>query len=90
MRTLTSEMLSGSNGSDIVEMRDVPGDPSAQQIVLAPKNPLKIKILNAAREYMREVSPDLRALAREHASDVYERGTLQFSILFAFLNTVQP
>jgi hypothetical protein len=90
MRTLTAEMLRDVDANDLIEFGDVPNEPRIKQVVLAPKEPLKIKILNSARDYMREVRPDLRVLAREHAGDVYEKGTLEFSILLAFLNTVQP
>jgi len=39
---------------------------------------------------MSRVKPDIRKSARAHAADVYERGTVEFSILLALLNTVQP
>lgn len=90
MRTLTSELLNGGDINDIVTVRSVDGEPGRMQAMLAPKGPEKIALLNSARDYMQEVTPEIRTAARAHAGDVFERGTLEFSVLLALLNTVQP
>ncbi len=90
MRTLVAELLRGGDINDVIAIRQVAGQQGQTQVVLAPKEPRKIAMMNSARDYMSRVRQDIRKSAREHASDVYEPGTIEFSMLLALLNSVQP
>lgn len=90
MRTLTVELISSADINDLISIRPVEGVAGGMQVMLAPKHPESRAILVAAHDYMAKVDPALKALAREHAGDVFEFGTIEFSMLLALLNTVQP
>lgn len=90
MRTLVVELLRDSDINDVIAVRPVAGQPGQMQVVLAPKEPRKIAIVTSSREYMGRAKPDIRNSARAHAGDVFEPGTIEFSLLLALLNTVQP
>jgi hypothetical protein len=87
MRTLVVELLRGSSLNELIA-----GGPGADQppVTLAPKDPLKIRMVESARCFLSEVRPETRAAARQHAADVYREGTVEFSLLSALLNTVCP
>ena len=72
MRTLVAELLRGGDINDVIAIRQVAGQQGQTQVVLAPKEPRKIAMMNSARDYMSRVRQDIRKSAREHASDVYE------------------
>jgi hypothetical protein len=90
MRSLVIELLREGSIEDLLTLRPVPDAPGQMQVVFGPKDPLKISMIEAAQDYMTEVSVELRTLARAHVSDVFEPGTVNFSLLLALLNAVQP
>ncbi len=74
----------------LLSLIPIAGQPGEALLKLDPKEPRKIAMVAAAREYMARVSPDIRKLARTQAGDVFEPGTVEFRILLDLLNTVQP
>ncbi len=87
MATLVAELLKGSDINDIISVRKVESEPGKMQVMLAPKEPQKQPRVASARDYMKHVSPNVREVARERATDVFERGTAEYSILLAFLGS---
>jgi hypothetical protein len=90
MRTLTAEYLKDSRLDNLIDSRPSADDPGKMELVFAPKEPAKMKIVAAAREAMAKVEPDVRAQARAHIDDVYEPGSIQSMILLALLKLVEP
>jgi hypothetical protein len=87
MRTLTREWLADGDIHSPIEAVQDTDRPDRMPLTLAPRDPLKTAILASARDFMAHVNPDIRKAAQEHAGDVFERGTLEFSILLALLNS---
>jgi len=90
IQLFVTELLANSDINDIIKVRQVEGHPELKQMVLAPKYSEKIEIIGTVRSYLSLVRPEILQAARGQAAEVYEFGTVEFSILLALLNTVQP
>ena len=89
LRTVVQELLEGSDPKELVSAKPVEGEPGKFQMVLSLKRPEKVALLNAAAEDLSSLTPELRQSAREHASDLYELGSLEFSLVHAVLNAAE-
>jgi hypothetical protein len=85
MRTLTFEFLVDTDINDLITITPVVGRPQQLQVFMDPKDPQKIAIMKSAHDYMLRVKQDVREAALAHASDVYEPGTNEFSVLYSFV-----
>jgi hypothetical protein len=82
LRTLTVELLRA--GRDAIQISDVPGQ-SREQPTFGPTNEVQQAIVKAARENYRDLSPELRAAVTQHAGDVFEPGSVEYSLFLALL-----
>jgi hypothetical protein len=89
MRTKAVELLKAGKTTDI-EIRQVGGDPRTMQAVFAPKEPSQLAMLNSAHSFMQKVRPEVQDAARQHAGDLFEKGTTEFSLLYALLDLGLP
>lgn len=87
LRTLTVELLKA--GRDVIQISQVPGQPGGEA-TLAPTNEVQRAIVKAAREGFGDMSPELRAAAKQRAGDVFELGTLEYGLLLALLALSEP
>ncbi|OGA55626.1 MAG: hypothetical protein A3G81_20310 [Betaproteobacteria bacterium RIFCSPLOWO2_12_FULL_65_14] len=85
MRTLVVELLADSDINDLVSVSPVAGQPGQMQVMFAPKEPRKIALFDVARDTMRHASQKVRDAARAQAGNVFEEGTVQYSLLLALL-----
>lgn len=88
MRTLVSEILAIGDPNDLVLITEV--RPGQYQVKLSLKDPRQLAMFESAREFMTHVDVGVRHAARELVGDVYDKGSLEYSLLDALLNTVQP
>jgi hypothetical protein len=88
LRTLTVEMLAA--GTDAVQIQDVPGKPGKKQAVFAPVNDRQRAIAKAAKTDFRDIPPDLRAAVERQAADVFEPGSVEYSLFLGLLNLSKP
>ena len=88
LRTLTVELLKA--GKDVIQIKDVPGQPGVKQAVLVPVNATQQEIVKAARSAYRGLRPDLRTAAKQRAGEVFEEGSIQYSLFLALLALSDP
>ena len=84
LRTLTKEMLAA--GRDCVQLRDVPGKPGMKQAIFVPVNDQQRAMVTAAETNFRGIPSDLRAAVESHAANVFEPGSVEYSLFLALLN----
>lgn len=84
LRTLTEEAIRAR--SEAFQIKDVLGRPGMKQIVFAPVNAKQEDILKSAKDAYRYISSDLRSDAKQHAGDVFEPGTAEYSLFLALLS----
>jgi hypothetical protein len=89
LRMLTVELLRA--GTDVIQIRDVPGEPGVKRVVIAPANPKHEEIMRAARDGFREIRPDVRDEVERLADEIFTRGSVEFSVFLALLtSSLQP
>jgi hypothetical protein len=88
LRTLTVEILAA--GTNAIQIRDVPGQPGMKQAVFAPVNDRQQAMMNAAQTDFSGLPPGLRADAKQHAGDVFEPGSAEYSLFLALLSLSDP
>ena len=87
MRTLVQEILDGADINDLIAVKPVRGRAGQFQVTMQIKDPRKAEIVKSAGEYMRSVQPDLGRAARERAVDVFEQGSVEYSLLLSLLKS---
>jgi hypothetical protein len=88
LRTLAVEAITA--GSEAIQVKDVPGRPGLKQVVFVPVNTKQQEILKSAKDAYRDISSDLRANAKQHAGDVFEPGTAEYSLFLSLLSLSDP
>ena len=88
LRTLTVELIRA--GKDAIQIRDVPGQPNMRQAVFAPVNARQEEIVKAASTDFRGIPQDLRDTVERKAGDVFEPGSVEFSLFLTLLHSSRP
>jgi hypothetical protein len=87
LRTLAVELIrAGGGAGKLIKISPVAGEPGVMQASLALDEPLAREIFEEARSFVARLDPDMRARAGAHIEDVFERGSLEYSLFLAFLN----
>ena len=87
MRMLVVALIGAGDINDAFKIKDVPGEPGRKQVVFAPTAPAQLAIVEEARRFSAGLDPALRDLAYKHAGDVFEPGSVQFSLFLSLLGT---
>jgi hypothetical protein len=90
MRTLVVELIAAGNINDVLKVKDVEGEPGKKQMAFEPSAPAQLAIVAEARKFAAGLDPALRDLAYRNAEDVFERGTVEYSLLLSFLGASEP
>jgi hypothetical protein len=77
-------------GKEAFQIRDVPGHPGKKQDVFTPVNVTQERIFKAAKFQFRDISPDLRAAAKQQAGELFAPGTREHSLLLTLLALSDP
>jgi hypothetical protein len=88
LRTLTIEILNVSR--DVIQIKEVPNQPEMKRAVFIPVDARQLAMAEAARNAFRDVPQKLRDAVERQADDVFERGSLEFSVFLALLNSSRP
>ena len=88
LRTLTVELIRA--GKDAIQIRDVPGQPNMRQAVFAPVNARQEEMVKAASTDFRGIPQDLRDTVERKAGDVFEPGSVEFSLFLTLLHSSRP
>lgn len=88
LRTLTVEILAVD--PNVIQIRDVPGEPGMKQAVFAPADARQQAMMDTARVDFIDLSPSLRAAVAQHAGDVFEPGSVEYSLFLALLSLSDP
>jgi hypothetical protein len=88
LRTLTVEILKA--GRDVIQIKDVPEQPGVKQAVFAPINARQQAMVEAAREDFRDIPQALRDDVERQPGEIFELGSVEFSLFLALLNSSRP
>ena len=84
------QKASGYTAGLAIQIKDVPGQPGVKQAVFVPVNARQQAMVEAARESYRGIPQALRDAVERQAGEVFERGSDEFSLFLALLNSSRP